>query len=95
MATAEKTKAAEKNMDEIRGADLTTAVPVKREKYKGPMVPVFLPELEGGEGLKVDQYEHVTIANDQKEDIWHVRRGESVMVPVPVFMALKEKYPKI
>ena len=58
---------------------------------------VFLPELEGGggDGLKVDQYEHVTIANEKEETIYRVHRGERVSVPVPVFMALKEKYPKI
>ena len=69
----------------------------KDEGYKGPMVDVFLPELEnsGDSGLKVDQYEHVTIANQEKEDIYYVRRGEHVEVPVPVFLALKERYPKI
>lgn len=90
-------EAAAQKAAENRAADMTTAVPRKQEKYKGAMVSVFLPELEnsGSEGLKVDQYEHVTIANEQKEEIWHVRRGENVLVPVPVFMVLKEKYPKI
>lgn len=77
--------------------DLTTAVNEKEETYSGPFVDVFLPELEGGgvDGIKVDQYEHVTIANEQKETIYRVHRGERVSVPVPVFMALKEKYPKL
>lgn len=77
--------------------DLTVAVPRKEEKYTGPMVPVFLPEIEGGEteGIQVDQYEHVTIANEKGEKIWHVKRGVSMEVPVPVFIALKERYPKI
>ena len=78
--------------------NLTVAVPKKEEGYKGPTVTVFLPELEGGgdEGLKVDQYEHVTIANEGKgEQHYKVHRGEHVQVPVPVFLALKEKYPKL
>lgn len=77
--------------------NLTVAVPKKDDGYKGPTVTVFLPELEGGgdDGLKVDQYEHVTIANQNKEEHYKVHRGEQVEVPVPVFLALKEKYPKL
>ena len=65
--------------------------------YDGPMVPVFIPALEdpGDGGLKVDQYEHVTIANEYGEICWKVLRGETVDVPVPVFVVLKERYPKI
>ena len=56
-------------------------------------VEVLLPELPGGgDGVKVDQYEHVTIANEEKEICYKVHRGERVQVPIPVFMALKEKY---
>ena len=57
---------------------------------------MFLPALEdsGDGGLKVDQYEHVTIANEDKETCYKVLRGEHVPVPVPVFMALKARYPK-
>ena len=75
----------------------TTQAPPPEEKYSGPMVEVFIPDLEntGSNGLKVDQYEHVTIANQEKEDIYYVRRGERVEVPVPVFLQLKERYPKI
>ena len=76
---------------------LTTAV-VHEEKPTGvPTVSVFLPELEGGgeDGLKVDQYEHVTIANQMKAEHYKIHRGEHVDVPVPVFMALKEKYPML
>ena len=75
---------------------LTNAVPKKEEVYTGPRVEVFLPKLEEDEGeggLKVDQYEHVTLANEKGEKIYYVKRGEKVDVPVPVFMALKEKYP--
>ena len=76
---------------------LTTIEAPKEEGPKWPMVPVFIPALEdsGSSGLKVDQYEHVTIANEEKEDIWHVLRGEYVDVPVPVYIILKQKYPKI
>ena len=60
-------------------------------------VDVFLPELDnsGEEGMQVDQYEHVTLANETGKEIFYVHRGEHVMVPVPVFIALKEKYPKL
>lgn len=76
---------------------LTTAVVKSEPKYSGPMVDIFLPELEGGgvDGMKVDQYEHVTIANEEREQHFRIHRGEHVQVPVPVFLALKEKYPKL
>lgn len=89
---------ATKEKNEIRLEDqFTVQEPEKKSGYTGPMVPVFIPELEnsGNNGLKVDQYEHVTIANEVKEDIFYVRRGEHVDVPVPVFLQLKERYPKI
>lgn len=77
--------------------DLTVAIEREEAKDTMPRVEVFLPELEGGGegGIKVDQYEHVTIANEDKETIYRVHRGERVMVPVPVFLALKERYPKL
>lgn len=76
---------------------LTTAVVREEKKYEGPYVTVFLPVLEGGgeDGVKVDQYEHVTLANEEREQVFRVLRGEPVQVPVPVFIALKEKYPKL
>ena len=76
---------------------LTTVVTPEDNSYKGPTVSVFLPALEdsGSAGLKVDQYEHVTIANEVKEKTYYIHRGASVEVPVPVFMVLKEKYPNI
>ena len=76
---------------------LTMAVEKKENRYNGPYVDVFLPELEGGgaDGIKVDQYEHVTLANEEREEIFRVHRGERVSVPVPVFIALKERYPKL
>ena len=77
--------------------DLTTAVVKDEKKYDGPRVQIFLPELEnsGEEGVKVDQYEHVTLSNEMGRQVYRVHRGEWVEVPVPVFMALKEKYPKL
>lgn len=76
---------------------LTITSEAKEEGYNGPMVDVFIPALEdaGGNGMKVDQYEHVTIANEQKETCYKVLRGERVSVPVPVFVILKDRYPKI
>ena len=76
---------------------LTTAVVKDEKKYDGPYVQIFLPELEnpGDEGMQVDQYEHVTISNEVGREKFLVHRWEHVMVPVPVFMALKEKYPKL
>lgn len=83
--------------DLLSETNLTTAVVKEEKKYDGPYVPIFLPELEnsGEEGMPVDQYEHVTIANENGRQQWRVLRGEHVDVPVPVFMALKEKYPKL
>ena len=76
---------------------LTTITPEKQKIYNGPYVPVFLPALEdsGGNGMKVDQYEHVTIANEERETCWKILRGETVEVPVPVYVVLKARYPKI
>ena len=93
MATAKK----EIEMIEAPNDGLTTVAPEKESEYNGPMVDVFLPLLEdaGSNGLKVDQYEHVTIANEKEEKCYKVRRGEHVEVPVPVFCVLKERYPKI
>ena len=94
-APVEEIVEAEDNMTYID--PLTTTTPERQAVYNGPYVPVFIPALEdtGSGGLKVDQYEHVTIANEQKETCWKVLRGETVEVPVPVFLQLKQKYPKI
>lgn len=75
---------------------LTVAVPDKEEENKEPRVRVMLPRLMGDEdGLVVDQYEHVTIANERGEICYKVLRGEYVDVPISVFMILKQKYPKL
>lgn len=86
------TKKAESDFNE-----LTVQAVEKEEGYKGPMVTVFIPELEdsGSAGVEVDQYEHVTIANEEKETCYKVLRGEPVQVPVPVFIQLKQRYPKL
>ena len=77
-------------------AALTSAVPVKPEPVKENRVTVFLPKLIGDDGgVTVDQYEHVTIANERGEVCYKVLRGEPVEVPISVFMVLHEKYPKI
>ena len=78
--------------------DTLTITSVEKEPdYVGPYVDVFIPALEenGDGGMKVDQYEHVTLANESKETCYKVLRGETVEVPVPVYIALKERYPKI
>jgi hypothetical protein len=77
--------------------ELTTAVVHKKDEYTGPTVEVFLPELpdSGDPSVKVDQYEHVTIANEKGETCYKVHRGEHVLVPVPVYMVLKARYPKL
>lgn len=84
-------------LERMASDSMTMAVKKKTKKYNGPYVSVFLPELENSEseGLNVDQYEHVTIANETGEEIYYVKRGEHVDVPVPVFVALKDRYPKL
>lgn len=71
--------------------DLAVSVPVKEAKQVH-RVSVFLPPLEeDGSGLKVDQYEHVTINGETTL----VRRGEHVEVTIPVFEQLRNKFPHI
>lgn len=84
------------NEDFTMEDSLTVVAPKPEKTYNGPTVTIFLPEIEGDgtEGLTVDQYEHVSIANEQKENIYFVHRGEPVEVPVPVYIAMKEKYGK-
>ena len=57
-----------------------------------PMVQITLPLLEVDEtGAKVDQTEHVTINGETTI----IKRGEYVSVKIPVFLALKVKYPNL
>ena len=89
---------AKKEIEEIVIDDgITTIAPEKEAERSEPMVDVFIPALEdsGSNGLKVDQYEHVTIANEQGEKCYKVRRGEHVEIPVSVYCILKARYPKI
>ena len=75
---------------------LTIVQEVREEKDKGPMVQIYLPKLEEeGNGVNVDQYEHVTLANEVKEDIKYIKRGERVDVDIPTFLVMKEKYPDL
>jgi hypothetical protein len=69
----------------------------KEETEKVPTARIFLPKLEdpGDAGIKVDQYEHVTIANEEKEKTWYIHRGEWVDVPWYVYQVLKAKYPDL
>lgn len=85
------------NNEVIEINDPTTVKIAETHKaYSGPMVPIFLPALEEeGSGVKVDQYEHVTISNEVREDHYKVRRGVHVEVPVPVFAILKDRYPNL
>ena len=75
----------------------TIAIPQKPKAKEEPRVLIRLDKLidSDDEGVKVDQYEHVTLANERGETCYKVMRGEWVEVPVPVFIALKEKYPKL
>ena len=77
--------------------NMTIAVPQKERTDGGPRVQVYLPPLEdpGEAGIKVDQYEHVTLSKEMGEKVYYVKRGEHVDVPVPVFLALKERYPNL
>ena len=84
------------DMQKAFDSSLTVAVPIKKEEDNAPRVTVFLPKLlDDDNGVKVDQYEHVTLANERGEICYKVLRGEYVEVPIPVFIALKEKYPKL
>ena len=91
----------EEELDEVEGQmnfddALTVKIEEKKQGYTGPMVEIYLPKLEdAGNGPKVDQYEHVTIANEVGEKTYRVLRGVRVEVPVPVFVILKERYPEL
>ena len=76
--------------------DLTVATKIEDNKYHGPTVQVFLQPLEdsGDDGIPVDQFEHVQIANEEGVQEFHILRGENVEIPVPAYIALKEKYGK-
>ena len=76
--------------------NLSFTVVKEPEGPKHTTVSVFLPEILGSDGdIKVDQYEHVTIANEEGEKQYHVKRGERVDIPVEAFIVLKQKYPNL
>ena len=99
MAARKQTVEEQIEKDEIELSPLTIQSAAPEKRYNGPVVSVFLPALEdnGDGGLKVDQYEHVTIANEKHEMHWKIHRGMHVEVPVPVYCVLKEsgRYPNI
>jgi hypothetical protein len=75
---------------------MTFVMEQEDKSYRGPMVNIYLPKLEEeGSGVQVDQYEHVTIANEEGEKTYYVKRGERVDVPVAVYVVMKEKYPDL
>ena len=86
-----KKTVAEEEMED----SLTMTLPPEEKKKTETTVEVFLPRLEDDGSIKVDQYEHVTIANENGEAIrYRVLRGERVSIPIRVFMFLHEKYGK-
>ena len=82
------------NEEKTMKDNLTFAVPKPKADDSVPRVRIILPRLEEDDSVTVDQYEHVTIANEMGEEHTRILRGEWVDVPVPVFMALKERYGK-
>jgi len=76
--------------------DELTFVQEQPEEKHERTVQVYLPKLEEeGNGVKVDQYEHVTIANENKEETLWVKRGERVDIPIRFYIVMKEKYPDL
>ncbi len=70
---------------------ITTATPVQENKFTVPRTRVFLPPLEEEDAVKGDPYEHVTINGVTTL----VRRGEYVDVTIPVYIQLRNRYPRI
>ena len=77
--------------------NITVAIPKGEEKPEEIRVRIMLPKRESDDnpGVTVDQYEHLTISNEQGEQNVRVKRGEWVDVTIPVFMQLKNRYPNI
>jgi len=72
---------------------LTVVNPIMEKKSTVPMVSIFIPPAPEAEaGIQVDPYEHVTINGELPV---YVQRGVPVEVPVPVFMQLRNKYPRL
>lgn len=103
---ATKTKAVETNEIEetatnrldpkMMSDNLTFVVEEKKKESDEPTVRIYLPRIEDDGSVAVDQYEHVTIANENGEpERWRVHRGEWVDIPVHVYIVMKEKYPDL
>ncbi len=73
---------------------ITSVTPLESKKQEAPRVTVFIPVPPDAEdtSVKVDPYEHVTI-NGQKPV--YVKRGEPVEVTIPVYLQLRNKYPRL
>lgn len=72
---------------------LTAVTSAAQEKDNTPRVRIFIPPRheETQEGVKIDQYEHVTI--DGVTTL--IRRGEYVDVTVPVYLQLRNRFPHL
>ena len=70
---------------------LTAVTSATKETDNTPRVRVFIPEHQSSSDVAIDPYEHVTI----KGETTLVRRGEWVSVTVPVFLQLRNRYPKL
>lgn len=72
--------------------DNSISVEVEAKKPVDPMtkVSVYIPMTEEGEGAKVDQNEYVTVNGSTTK----VPRGQWVDVTVPVFVQLRNRYPR-
>jgi hypothetical protein len=72
---------------------LTAVTSAAPEKDNTPRVRIFLNprEEETKEGVKIDQYEHVTI--DGKTTL--LRRGEYLDIPVDVYLQLRNRFPHL
>lgn len=92
--TVIETKAEKKTEEKfVVNDDITVAIPKKAVAKKETRVRVYIPmPPESESGLKVDPYEHVTI-NGQPPVL--IKRGEYVDVTVPVYLQLRNRYPKI
>lgn len=75
-----------------KSADKLTAAVENIDPVIEPRVLIKLPRLEEShDGMRVDQYEHVTVNGETTL----IRRGEAVEVTVPVYLQLKNKFPDI
>lgn len=72
---------------------ITVVLPEKQPSPEVTRVRIMIPAPpETDSGLKVDEYEHVTINGEKPV---YIKRGEWVDVTVPVYMQLRNRYPNI